>query len=276
MAAAIAASVLLSKFGFTPLTPLRTGLVSFLLAFFSLSHLSLKSSDLPLPVRRLSRGLAVIFGFILCSKYSSFPTDDVFLSLMTGPARWFFAALAAAAWWRPALLLPPVVFTGGWHLDALSAAGGIPLSHTDLNGLFTPSLVFCSGLPVLWRLTRYYEADAQNNTPWKVLMAVTIGVFFSNYFYSGVAKLALDGGPFSWWLENLTAALFLNTWDARQTPLSAWPGFCAWLYQFTAAAGPLINTAVLCIELLPLLAFFRWRWMAAAAWGARSCTPLFS
>ena len=117
------------------------------------------------------------------------------------------------------------------------------------------------GLPIL---SAPYFRDYWLRSRETVLTAsamMAIGFHLGNYFWSGVAKVALDGGVLSWVLENPTHYGLLNAFEKGSLPSAAWPWLTDPLYSLLGQGVQLMNAAVVAAQLLSIVLVFRIRWL---------------
>lgn len=128
----------------------------------------------------------------------------------------FSAATAIAAFRWPIFVLIPALF-----VMAQKGAGeflfGVSISHTDYVVVVEFGILLGTGMLVLeasqrlaakWEKLRPEKEAIENTTA--LLVVAGIAVHFADYFYSGHAKMVLDGGPWVWLFENPTAVLTPN------------------------------------------------------------------
>ncbi len=90
---------------------------------------------------------------------------------------------------------------------------------------------------------------------------MAIGFHLGNYFWSGVAKLSLDGGPLSWILENPTQNGILNALEKGTLPTAAWPWLTDLLYRGLGHGVLVMNIVVVVAQLAAIVLIFRVRWL---------------
>ena len=93
------------------------------------------------------------------------------------------------------------------------------------------------------------------------LFLIAVGVHFGNYFYSGIAKVMLDGGPLDWLLNNHTELLMEVAERGGYLPISAFSGLATMIHDGIAAAHPWPNLFVLALQLGAIVAVTRVRWL---------------
>jgi hypothetical protein len=117
------------------------------------------------------------------------------------------------------------------------------------------------GLPVL--STPAFEAYWQRRRGDLINAAamMAIGFHLANYFWSGVAKVQLDGGPLTWVLENPTQNGIHNAIEKGSLPSAAWPWLTDILYRLLGEGVLLLNVSVVVAQLAAVLLIFRIRWL---------------
>ncbi len=224
-----------------------------------------KSSDLTPASRVVLRTLTVLFAFYF-SAYS--PTvvpltthAAEFLTLFNS-SRVLTLFACALALWRPSFSI--VVFSlMFWQADWLKEIRWVPASATDMMVVLEFGTVLIIGLLMLQvfqrvsagiGLTRRSTDEAVDF----LLLALT-ACHFANYFFSGMRKVLLDGGPLSWLLENQTSYTLLANLLTGHVPFVppdwALPTFLH--VAHTPAANIILNTFVLGTQLAAIFAIWR-------------------
>jgi hypothetical protein len=88
-----------------------------------------------------------------------------------------------------------------------------------------------------------------------------IGFHLGNYFWSGVAKLALEGGYLSWVLANPTYTSLLVALEKGIAPTGDWPWVNDLVFSGFQQVVVASNVAVLVAQLACIVAVFRIRWL---------------
>lgn len=168
-------------------------------------------------------------------------------------ARYMAFASAVMALWRPAFALLPILYTT-WRKAVDIESTGIDVSPTDYMPVLEVGwILLVAFLSIrLVQIVRVLE-PGQKSTLYLWTLIAAIGAHFGNYFYSGVAKLLLDGGASSWVLENNTANIMLASWQAGFLPIAAWPAFAQGVSEVVQDHVVVINALVLAGQLLSVL-----------------------
>jgi hypothetical protein len=236
----------------------------FLIVLLALAGISIKAEQLDTPIRRFLRVLLV-----LVAAYAMFaaPTltpeqypDHAFnMTLLQGGA-YLAPVLGVLAWWRPLLGLPVVALLF-WQKSWLPYLNdGLGISLTDFLPLFDTLLFLllallaqlCLSFSASWKKQEAVNAQEKRASPAMVAFFMMIGVHFSNYFHSGIAKIVLDGGPFTWLLENRTDYLARAALEMGQLPIAVWPQLTSVVLSIIAAPAVLfaLNAFTLFSQLL--------------------------
>ena len=250
------------------LTPAIVALAAICTAFGFLRYpAEAKSARLLLLGLSLASGLyALLLGADIA--VADAPAHEA-LAASIGPAMRYAVPLAALfallSVWRPSFaVLPFVVVT--LHKDLTrSLSGATHMGSSDYLPLVEVGFFLAVGfsaLALMRRSVRRSEGRTVALDPaWagSLLLAVAIGAHLGNYFMSGMAKVMLDGGPFSWALENPTASLMLAGYNLGTAPLAAFPAIFDALHAGLSALEIPLNVATLGAQLLCFLAFLHRR-----------------
>lgn len=158
---------------------------------------------------------------------------------------------SVVSFWRPAFAAIPAVSVL-IQKELASELFEIGITHTDYAAVVEMSLflglsalVFSGPFQKLPRVLseRIFAANRENASI--VFLMAAIGVHFANYFYSGVAKLQLDGGMFLWLFENPTEVLSWNALLGGSLPIGHLPVVTSLSLEFAGATRPMINALTL-------------------------------
>lgn len=201
-------------------------------------------------LRRFLRGAAIFLFLYFLTEDFSMPRPAVApnhpaLAFQDG-VRWVALALAALGWFRPAALV-----TCAFALMMLREALGASL----VGAVQRSSRV--SGVLALDRATATRAGV--------LLLAAGVGAHLGNYFYSAIAKFALDGGPLSWLLDNRLYDGVPSALEKGTFPFARWPGLTQAIYETAKVLNFPIQLAGLLIQASAIAAPLRRRWVIAAA-----------
>lgn len=185
--------------------------IAFVVGFCALTF-SARTADLPAAGRRLMRAAAT-FLILYCAleplqiPYAAIPPGEP-VTIFHGAARWIALLGAIAGWFRPAgVFLSAAVL---WLArDLHTAITGFYFSSLDIRNVVETIAYGAVALALLYgvllkRTDRWSVAGDAETLKAVAITAVAIGAggHLANYFFSGMAKLALDGGVTSWLLGN--------------------------------------------------------------------------
>ncbi|QCI78716.1 hypothetical protein E6W36_00930 [Hankyongella ginsenosidimutans] len=94
-----------------------------------------------------------------------------------------------------------------------------------------------------------------------LVFAAAIGGHLGNYFYSGVAKIMLDGGPLSWVLDNRLYDGIPGALEKGTLLTAAFPALTQAEYDLFKALSVPMNFVALIAQLLAVAAPLRRRWL---------------
>ncbi len=97
-----------------------------------------------------------------------------------------------------------------------------------------------------------------------ILFAAGVGAHLANYFWSGLAKLSLDGGPLSWLLGNRLYDGLPVALEKGTLPLAALPGGVDLLDRALRLLAIPVNLAAFTIQITAILAPLRRNWLIAS------------
>ncbi|WP_417667164.1 hypothetical protein [Roseibium sp.] len=246
------------------------------IAAFALALLlrNVKAGDVATPFRLLNGGLAVILGTYGLLSPISYPVGEAFVSdtmlLWFSIASFLQLGCGVLAVFRPAFAIVPPAFVLALK-EATDRLYDIHMSNTDYVALIDLS-IFGFGalasfhllsrqtwLPSVATLTKRY--GLQNWTLTAFLTSVAI--HFGNYFYSAIAKMKLDGGPFLWVQSNPTELLAYNAWSAGFLPLAHWETFSAATLIALGTLRPVSNVLLFVGQAVSVFCLWR-RWAMIA------------
>ncbi|WP_230281556.1 hypothetical protein [Croceicoccus sp. Ery15] len=242
----------------------------------SLAALFLPAGYRPLP-RFASRGLragAVFLALYMAVEpfaipYAAMPADHPAV-LFHSHARWFGVALALAGLWRPSLVFAAAMLL--WMIRELQTGlTGFYFSTLDIRNIAEVLAFWAIGYALLSAADRIgtlrkavgLDADALKLAA-LMLFAAGVGAHLANYFWSGLAKLAMDGGVTSWLFDNrlydgIPAALEKGT-----LPLAAFPWAVEWLDAVLQFLFLPMNLFAFGVQIFALVAPLRRRWLIAS------------
>lgn len=166
---------------------------------------------------------------------------------------------AVIAFWRPAFVFLPAAVL----LQQKSIAAelfDIRISHTDYIPVLEMALFLGISLMLLGgglsaRLGPITRLVKRCDIQWAMVLIfmTSVAAHFSNYFYSGLQKMLLEGGPWLWLTTNPTHVLSANTWISGHFPLGAWPETGAAALKSVEFLVPVLNGLTLFGQLCALI-----------------------
>lgn len=226
-----------------------------------------RMATLPAMVRVFMSGLAMLAVIYAVSEPFDFPLPNEavapWLTYYLPASRAVAILCGLVALSRPAFLLPALLY-GAIGRALMIAFTGVQVSNTDLMnvleaGLFASSIGLSIPL-ILWLMQRNQKSEPSGD--WigigtKLVIAAAIGGHLGSYFHSGIAKLTLDGGPFSWLLDNHTQDGVLIGLERGTAPFAAWPGMTQQIYDMASLNPAVGNIFVVVAQLAAIFAMFR-------------------
>lgn len=182
-------------------------------------------------------------------------------------ARWVAAALAALGWWRLGGLFGASAIL--WMMRELQPAlTGFYFSTLDIRTAYESFAFFALGIGLAhglsaragWRERLRLTQEARARAAMFVL-AGAIGAHLGNYFYSGLAKLTLDGGVLSWLLDNELYAGVPGALEKGTLVTAGFPLVTQGLYDAMVLLWLPMNGFALLIQLFAPIAVHKRRWL---------------
>ncbi|MCP1852776.1 MULTISPECIES: hypothetical protein [unclassified Bradyrhizobium] len=217
----------------------------------------IRASEFSWPLRLLVRFLGTVLTAFAVSQ--AMPSSITFATLSA--EQWFaiyaLPPLALAGgllgWWRPAGYILPICACG-WYRFAFASALGVPFGWNEEMTLQECALFLLSGGLAIAALIRSVpSARHYRDSIFSSLIMAACAIHFANYFYSGIAKLSLDGGPLSWLTTNTTYTLQGSADRIGVNIFSSMP-LGQFLYRAFRENILLMNILTMGIQLLALVA----------------------
>jgi len=183
---------------------------------------------------------------------------------------------ALAVWRMPGFAIPAAFFAVSvrYLTDDISL---FHISALDIRYVVETAMFGAGMLCLIWLADRIADRARRRERPspgnlpafWdrnrtgiiNAAAMIAIGFHLGNYFWSGVAKVALDGGPLSWVLENPTHYGIINAIERGSLPTAAWPWATDLLFRGLGSVTVPLNAMVLVAQLASILLVFRIRWL---------------
>ncbi len=168
-------------------------------------------------------------------------------------------AAAVISFWYPAFVVVPATVVlakkaVGTHLFEMR------ISHTDYLAVVEMALVLGLASILLGRGGRWistkptrtlFGCNAKSASV--IVFVIAVGAHFSNYFYSGMQKIELDGGTFFWALHNPTHVLTISAWIGGFFPLGSWPELATFVIQSAEKTHIILNITILIGQLVAVV-----------------------
>lgn len=186
-------------------------------------------------------------------------------------APWVALIAAVGSIWRPSLSFVPFALLL-IHKGLTAQAWGTAITPTDWAPVVeSTSFLLLSSVLVIalrelgTRLTASDPAEVGRGRMQLVdaLVIVSIGIHFANYFWSGMEKVMLDGGPFTWLLENRTDVLVDVAHEAGFFTIAYGFPFSGIVHTLATQLLLPINGITLCAQLACVTVFWRRSWIVA-------------
>lgn len=185
-------------------------------------------------------------------------------------APWLAVSASVLSIWRPTLAFVPFgvlvmqkSFTA--HIWGISVTPTDWAPIVESTSFLLISLAMVVGLrgamTKLVAIPDLSSDDSRLRLP-DALVIVAIGIHFANYFWSGMEKATLDGGPFSWLLENRTDVLLDVANEAGFFTLSYGLPFSGLVHALAMKLVLPINLITISAQLACVLVFWRRSWIA--------------
>lgn len=218
----------------------------------------------------LSRGLAITCFIYMALQLPDFTFDPStpFWTPSLIKLTWIVTLIATLFAWRYAVLL---IVPGVWLPWVKSLAGhltGFEYSRMlDIQPLFQLALgaALASMVVGFVALLRWLPAHTtRTKSQWTdQLVFILVSFHLASYLMSGVAKIALDGGPLSWALENELRNIFFVGVVLQHLVWQDFPGAVSAMTQSFDAVGRLMSIIILTFQLAAITALASRRWAIA-------------
>lgn len=198
--------------------------------------------------------------------YAALPADHPAI-LFHAHARLAGMALALCGLWRPSCLVGAALTL--WMTRELQTSiTGFYFSTLDIRNVAEVIAFWAIGFTLLgaaWASPRARAALALDGERMfraaLVIFAAGVGAHLANYFWSALAKLALDGGPSSWVLGNRLYDGIPGALEKGTLPLANWPAAVDLLHRTLKLLAIPANIACFAVQITAILAPLRRRWL---------------
>ena len=235
-------------------------------ALFGATFVATRYRDIPTLLGALTRATAIGVAFYLIIEPPSFTLVNPDASALFGLLNfmyWPSLALAALSIWRPSLTLLPAIYVLAVR-DAAQHISGFQISTLDIRYMLEMAIFLGVAAALIGRINKK-GPPAHLDEFAQCISFAAIGLHFANYFWSGMAKLALGPTPLSWMLENATPNLLLIALDRGVLPVGPIPQLTDALYNATSETFVIFNAFVLLTQLAAIIAVLRVFWLKLAS-----------
>ncbi len=220
---------------------------------------------------RFSQASAIFLVFYFVSEpfeipYAAIEADHP-AALFHRYGRWIGIALGVAAWFRPAALYAGAMVL--WFMRDLNGPiTGFYFSNLDIRNVAEVLAFVGAGNTLLAASMQSASLRAITGVDAHILrraalliLAIGVGGHFANYFYSAIAKLALDGGIFSWLFDNRLYDGLPGALERGTFPFAKSPAVTQFTYDAMKALNLPLHLFSFAAQFAAIIAVFRRRWV---------------
>ncbi len=224
-------------------------------------------------MRRFSQASAIFLVFYFATEpfeipYAAIEVDHP-AALFHRYGRWLGIALGIAAWFRPAALYAAAMVL--WFMRDLNGPiTGFYFSNLDIRNVAEVIAFVGAGNALLAASMQSSALRAVTGIDAHILrraalliLAIGVGGHFGNYFYSAIAKLALDGGVFSWIFDNRLYDGLPGALERGTFPFAISPAVTQFTYDAMKALNLPLHLFSFAAQFAAIIAVFRRRWVIA-------------
>lgn len=172
----------------------------------------------------------------------------------------FALVFAAAAVFRPSFVIPTVIYIASTRHLVLEISG-IPLSFLDIRYMLDMAM-YLSVLGI------FVVKIAPHIHPWLAaperqleIVGVAMGLHLANYFWSGVAKVAIGPTPWYWTFENATYNQIPYTIESGILPIGHVPWLSQLAYDTLSFFNTPLNAIIVFVQLFAILCVLKVSWL---------------
>lgn len=198
--------------------------------------------------------------------YAAMPADHPAVQFHSH-ARWIACALAVLGWWRLGGLFGASILL--WMMRELQPAlTGFYFSTLDIRTAYETftfvtlgvGLAYGLSAKASWRSALGLDRATCERAAMFVI-AAAIGAHLGNYLFSGLAKLALDGGIFSWVFGNYLYDGIPGALENGTLVTAVWPGVTQVMFDVMKLLWLPINLVAFLLQVAVPLSVQRRRWL---------------
>ena len=222
---------------------------------------------------RFSRASAIFLIFYFATEpfeipYAALAADHP-AAIFHAYGRWLGLALGVAALFRPAALYAGAMIL--WFMRDLNGPlTGFYFSNLDIRNVAEVLAFVGVGFTLLGAAQQSARLKAITGVDGHVLrraallvLAIGIGGHLGNYFYSALAKLALDGGVFSWLFDNRLYDGIPGALERGTFPFAVSPALTQFTFDAMKALNLPLHLFSFAAQFAAIIAVFRRRWVIA-------------
>ncbi|PIR38903.1 MAG: hypothetical protein COV35_05330 [Alphaproteobacteria bacterium CG11_big_fil_rev_8_21_14_0_20_39_49] len=236
---------------------------------FVLLGAKIKDTDITCTIlRRLGKMVAIGLAFYLVVEPTTYVSVQKETDLLADILRYgdfpsiIFALIAIR---RPVFFMLPALHIVAAR-EMVDTISGITMAFHDIYYLSDAGFLFafCIVLLEYFKRKNKYTSE-QINIAYQSIAYVSIGVHIANYFWSGIAKMRLDGSPFEWLLENDISQLYIVAVYKGVAPLGTPPQLAQFVYDSLSSGHVFFNAVTLVVQLLSILFILKISWLRISA-----------
>ncbi|MEL6360828.1 MAG: hypothetical protein AAFR21_07050 [Pseudomonadota bacterium] len=251
------------------LTPVWHGL----LLIGALAFARVRYEDVAPFARRFGQASAIFLAFYFFTEPFAIPTaalpPDHSAVIFQKYGRWIGLALGVATWFRPA-----AGFAGAMTLwlmrDLNGPITGFYFSNLDIRNIAEVIAFVSMGSMMVGAVRQWPRArdilPLSDHVTMRILLLVTaigIGGHFANYFYSAIAKLALDGGPFTWLFDNRLYDGLPGALERGTFPFAGSPATTQFVYDAMKLGNLPMHVFSFAAQFAAIIAIWKRKWVMA-------------
>jgi len=177
---------------------------------------------------------------------------------------WLALACALASVFRPAFIIPVAIYILSTRL-LVGNISGLSISIIDIRYMIDMALylsifgIFAVRIaPMLgpW----FASPDRQSE-----IVGVAMGLHLANYFWSGIAKLAIGPTPWYWVFENQTNNQIPYTLESGILPIGHIPWLTQLSYDLMGFFNTPLNAAIVVVQLFAIICVLKVSWLKIAS-----------
>jgi hypothetical protein len=167
---------------------------------------------------------------------------------------------AGIALFRPSFVVPVAIYLYSTR-ELVNAISGLVMSDLDIRYMLDMALFLAlGGLLLVHFAPRLHPWLASPDRQGEIVGAA-FGLHLANYFWSGVAKVAIGPTPWYWIFENHTYNQIPHTIESGILPLGHVPWLAEFAYEAFRWTFVPLNAAIVIVQLCAIIAIFKLNWL---------------